>query len=176
MANIDSRYSRPQRLFRFLRLPLLVILVPLSMGSGMGGSGCGDSDPPCVKGCAIEGTYAVTLAEGDSLPAGCIESGIALPESPFSVLVSRDEKGQIDAMFAGLRGGTSYTGAPLYLLEMWINRTNKADEPYSTSLKGKFTQAPDKATDPATFEGTFEIGLDYSDVCRVTRAFTAVRQ
>jgi hypothetical protein len=179
--------ARRSSIVRYTRLPLLALAATLSMGSGMGNPGCGDEDleVDCVGGCEIQGTYQLTFTDTSPLGPECDELSVSLPTGP---LVLTRELEDDDAIVTSTLGDVELSGSYLGIASksLFLSGTGRTallsgnqTVTYKLVFDGSFASDPKRASDPATFSGTFTLEQQELDgdgaSCTVSRAFTATR-
>ncbi|RKH57204.1 hypothetical protein D7W81_31775 [Corallococcus aberystwythensis] len=168
----------------FLRIPVLLAVGMMTMGSGMGNPGCGSSssgggDSPfvCEGGCAIAGSYTFQFADTSPVDEACQKLGLGLPKGPL-VLELRDIFATATLDGADLEA--HYTGEPLRDLDLLGTRQLTETTAYSLRLQSTVVApAPRSASDGSKIEGTYELNGASSGPdgvsCRIKRNFTATR-
>jgi hypothetical protein len=186
MNDISPGGTRHPSPIRYVRLPLLALTALLTMGSGMGNPGCSDEDleVDCVGGCEIQGTYQLTFTDTSPLGAECDELSLSLPTGP---LVLTRELEDDDAIVTAELGDVSLSGSYLGIASksLFLSGTGTKQlagnqgVTYKLVFDGGFASDPKRASDPATFSGTFTLEQQTSDgdgaLCTVQRAFSATR-
>lgn len=185
MNDVSSGGGGLRSTVRYVRLPLVVLTALLTMGSGWGNPGCsggGDEEleNDCLKGCEIQGTYQLTFEDSRPLGPECDAAGLSLPSGPL--VLTRDSKhdGTITTTVGGVTLEGSYWGFPnrSLLLEATAEKPGPEGRTISFTLRfrGDFAQGPERASEPATYSGTFTLEQwTEGPRCVVERAFTATR-
>ncbi|NPC69146.1 hypothetical protein D7Y27_24615 [Corallococcus sp. AB004] len=184
MHNESPRSARSPKAVTFLRIPVLLAVGMMTMGSGMGNPGCGssssgDDDSPfvCEGGCAIAGTYTVQFADTSPPDAACEKMGLGLPTGPLMLSLSGI---RARGTFAGAELEANYTGGASRGLDLLGTRQVTATTAYSVRMNSTVAApAPESSTDRSVIEGTFELNGSTSDdggsTCKIQRNFTATR-
>ncbi|NNB85151.1 hypothetical protein HJC10_04080 [Corallococcus exiguus] len=177
--HIESpRSARSPKAVTFLRIPVLLAVGMMTMGSGMGNPGCGGSNySVCESGCAIGGTY--TLQFADTSPPGevCETLGLGLPTGPLELTRSgRTVSAGLDGM--KLSGDYDFDEADRPLT-LYGTKSVTSTRTYSGSIKSAVaTPAPETETDTSVITGEYELigtSEDNSLRCHIKRNFTATR-
>ncbi|WP_434299460.1 hypothetical protein [Corallococcus exiguus] len=178
--HIESpRGARSPKAVTFLRIPVLLAVGMMTMGSGLGNPGCNSGPDECEDGCAIAGTYQLQFTDSSPPGADCEAWGLGLPTGPL-VLAFDNPTVTTTVNDAELRG--LYYGECSLSLNLFGTRTLPDNQGYySVSLEAKVLEpAPAKASAPASFEGEYELTVEPSGDagmagCRIKRNFTATR-
>jgi hypothetical protein len=178
--HIESpRSARSPKAVTFLRIPVLLAVGMMTMGSGMGNPGCNSGPSECEEGCAIAGTYQLQFT--DSSPPGqdCEAWGLGLHTGPMELAFDNPNL-TTTLNEAELRG--LYYGEPYYSVYLYGSRYDPdIKQYYAITLEAKVTApAPDKASAPSVIEGEYKLELEpYGDAgmpgCLIQRHFTATR-
>lgn len=176
-----SRSARSTKAVTFLRIPVLLAVGMMTMGSGLGNPGCNSGPSECDEGCAIAGTYQLQFT--DSSPPGqdCEAWGLGLPTGPMELAFDNPNVTTTlhDAEVRGL-----YYGEPYYGLSLYGSRLLPDSKGfYSVTIDARVAApAPNKASAPSVIEGEYELELNpygYGDAgtpeCLIRRHFTATR-
>jgi hypothetical protein len=178
-------HARAPKAAPFLRVPVLLAMGLVSMGSGMGNPGCGGSSggPPspttfCDSGCAIEGTYALQFEDGSALGDECAALNVALPTDTVLVLDK-----QVDALphfttLGGARLSGHFYGAPTTLGLYGYAPGTPEGKSVSIALEMEVpAPGPETHEEPLVFQGVYTLKTVPSNTpnCSVTRRFTATR-
>ncbi|NOK17340.1 hypothetical protein [Corallococcus carmarthensis] len=174
----SPRSARTPKAVTFLRIPVLLAVGMMTMGSGMGNPGCGGSSVSvCEGGCAIAGTY--TLQFADTSPPGdeCEALGLGLPKGPLVVNLSGT---YATATLDGASLSTYYYGEPSWELNLFGSQTLTETTWYNTVFTATVAApAPQSDTDSSTIEGEYKLESYSSDKtaskCIIRRNFTATR-
>ncbi|AFE06646.1 hypothetical protein COCOR_05904 [Corallococcus coralloides DSM 2259] len=175
----SSRSARSPKAATFLRIPVLLAVGMMTMGSGMGNPGCGSSSPPdCEEGCAIEGTYTLQFADSSPPGEGCEALGFGLPQGPLvltlsdSYVTAKFGDETLSAYYEGEPARRLYFSTAQYLTEKKVRRTVRIDSTVAAP-------SPRSATDRSVIEGTYDLEIlaseDNSVKCHIKRNFTATR-
>ncbi len=172
------RSARSPKVVTFLRIPVLVAVGMMTMGSGMGNPGCGSSSySDCEEGCAISGTYAVQFADTSPPGEGCEALGQGLPAGPLVLSLSGTYvTGQLgDDYLSGY-----YHGEPSRELNFTLAQNQPVRLERILTIESTVrAPAPHSDTDASTIEGQYEVKLssldDGSVKCLIRRSFTATR-
>ncbi|MHA7632905.1 hypothetical protein [Corallococcus sp. M7] len=179
----SSRSARSPKAVSFLRIPVLLAVGMMTMGSGMGNPGCGSSsggdDSPfvCEGGCAISGTYTVQYTDTSPPEDGCRKLGFDLPTGPLVLSLNGIN---VTGTFAGLELEAHYTGGSSRELDLLGARKVTETTGYSIRMNSTVAApAPQSSSDRSVIEGTFELNAATSDdggtECKILRNFTATR-
>ncbi|MDC0709069.1 hypothetical protein POL68_11405 [Stigmatella sp. ncwal1] len=164
-----------------LRIPLLLGLGMMTMGSGLGNPGCGsqtdsDSSPTCVSGCAIEGTYRLQFEDTSTLPADCMALGLTLPNGPLVLTFANT---LVEATLEGDELSGAYYGEPGLRFSLSGSRDISEKIGSLLEMTASVSPAPQTATTPVTLQGTFKLTTFSSESnspgCAYTRRYTATR-
>ncbi|WP_223635956.1 hypothetical protein [Corallococcus sp. EGB] len=176
----SSRGTRSSKVVTFLRIPVLVAVGLVTMGSGMVSPGCGGSSthPDGEDGCAISGTYAVQLADTSPPGEGCEALGERLPTGPLVLNLSAGS--YVTGKFGDDSLSTDYYGEPFRELEFGTMRNLSEQVQRTFSIEATVrAPAPRTDTDASTLEGRYEAKLTSVDggsvKCLIQRDFTATR-
>ncbi|QAT87158.1 hypothetical protein EJ065_5625 [Corallococcus coralloides] len=174
----SPRSARSPKAVTFLRIPVLLAVGMMTMGSGMGNPGCGSGVPECEEGCAIAGTYTLQFADSSPPGAGCEALGFGLPQGPLVLTLSDS---YVTAKFGDETLSTYYEGEPSraldfstaqYLTEKNVRRTVLIDSTVAAP-------SPRSATDRSVIEGEYDLEILSSEdnrvKCHIKRNFTATR-
>ncbi|RKH54051.1 hypothetical protein D7X55_21270 [Corallococcus sp. AB049A] len=173
----SPRSARSPKAVTFLRIPVLIAVGMMTMGSGMGNPGCSSSTPECDEGCAIGGTYTFQLEDTSPPGEGCVALGLELPKGPL-VLTTSDSyvSGNIDDQYLS----TYYEGEPSRTLD--FSYAQRIGEGLERRFEMKSTVAapsPRKETDRSVIQGEYMLKIfaveDGSVKCLIQRKFTATR-
>ncbi|CAM4239651.1 hypothetical protein [Corallococcus exiguus] len=178
--HIESpRSARSPKAVTFLRIPVLIAMGMMTMGSGMGNPGCGgDSYNVCESGCAIGGTY--TLQFADTSPPGdaCDALGLGLPTG--SLMLMRSGR-SISASLGGMPLSGYYEfSEPSRTLTLSGTQSVTSTTWYFVRVKSAVAApAPETETDSSVIEGEYELTSGSSEEtsvkCIIQRKFTATR-
>ncbi|GMU08609.1 MULTISPECIES: hypothetical protein [Corallococcus] len=179
--HIESpRSARSLKAVTFLRVPVLLAVGMMTMGSGMGNPGCGSgsSIPDCKEGCAIEGTYTLQFADTSPPGGGCERLGVGLPQGP---LVLEAAAGYVTGRLDGVTLTTYYSGEPSRKLDFAVGQF-LTDQKLDRNIRITSTVAapsPRSPTDRSVIEGKYVLELASSEnidlKCFIERDFTATR-
>ncbi|MGE6761342.1 hypothetical protein ACQKGO_25215 [Corallococcus interemptor] len=179
--HIESpRSARSRKAVTFLRIPVLLAVGMMTMGSGMGNPGCNSGPSGCDEGCAIAGTYQLQFT--DSSPPGqdCEAWGLGLHTGPM-VLAFDNPNLTTTLNDAEVRG--LYYGEPYYSVFLYgSQRLPGSNEYYAITIDAEVTSpAPNKGSAPSVIEGEYKLELSpYGDAgtpgCLIQRHFTATRR
>lgn len=176
----SSRGTRSPKVVTFLRIPVLVSVGLMTMGSGMGNPGCNSGPSECEDGCAIAGTYQLQFTDSSPPSEDCEAWGLGLPTGPLVLAFDVNPTVTTTLNDVELRG--LYYGEYNLSFSLYGNRSLSDSQGfYSVSIDARMlAPAPHKASAPATIEGEYELKLEpYGDAgtpgCLIRRSFTATR-
>jgi hypothetical protein len=182
MSNAAPSPVRSLKSKTFLRIPVLLAVGLMTMGSGMGNPGCGSSsspssEPECEGGCAISGSYTLQLADTSPVGADCEALGLGLPQGPLVVALSGTTA---TATLDGVNLSTPYHGEPSRRLNLAGTKALSDTDYYTLEFVATVAApAPRSDTDPSTLEGEYKLesyAQDRTDPkCVIRRVFTATR-
>lgn len=176
MHDTSTGSVRHPSLFKRLRIPLLLVVGVMTMGSGMGNPGCGSSSvPDCEEGCNIQGTYALSFVMDNPVPRSCSDLGLTLP----SVLVIEREgnSGYVSGQLLDHRlTGTLYESTNTSL-QLSTETTAPDGTGIAITVTGDFSEEARTATQPLRYSGWLSFhSRDAAEKCSVASTFTAFRQ
>lgn len=179
----ERRASKP---WKYLRLPLLAIVSTMSMGSGMGSTGCNGPDlgRECLSDCQILGTYELTFDDTSEFPAGCLSVEARLPTEPLVISWMYEETdGEFYARVGErLMRGNYYGGGEPRMKASGHHAVTGHGQVHVYTLDGRLDAVPSSTSTPLTWKGTYKVERGntnppaYAEYkCKVTRTFTATR-
>ncbi|MFP2898209.1 hypothetical protein [Corallococcus sp. 4LFB] len=179
MHTESPRSARSLKAVTFLRVPVLLAMGMMTMGSGLGNPGCNSGPSECEDGCAIAGSYHLQFTDSSPPSADCEALGLGLPTGP---LVLAFDNPTVTTTLNDVELTGLYFGEHSLSLNLYGNRLLPDDKGfYSVRLEAKvLAPAPDKASAPASIEGEYELAVHpASDAgipeCLIQRNFTATR-
>ncbi|MBZ4373855.1 hypothetical protein [Corallococcus sp. AS-1-6] len=180
MHSESPRSARSPKAVTFLRIPVLLAVGMMTMGSGMGNPGCGGNTyPDCEEGCAIAGTYTLQFEDTSPPGEGCEALGQRLPQGPLVLTMTGGS--YITTRFGDDELSTHYSGEPARRLDFSTARI-LTEEKVRRTLDIRSTvaaPAPRSDTDSSRIEGEYTLELfsteDSSVKCLIQRNFTATR-
>ncbi|MBN8226573.1 hypothetical protein JYK02_03520 [Corallococcus macrosporus] len=179
MHTRSPRSARSPKALTFLRVPVLLAVGMMTMGSGMGNPGCGSSSvPDCEEGCDIGGTYQLQFADPSPPGGQCETWGAGVPQGP---LVLEEANGYITATLDGITLSTYYSGEPSRKLDFAVGQ-RLTDKKLDRTVRITSTVAapsPSSSTDRSVIEGEYVLELVSTEntalKCLIQRNFTATR-
>lgn len=175
MHDVSTGSVRPPSPFKSLRIPLLLAVGVMTMGSGMGNPGCGSSSVPDCENCDIQGTYPLVFEVTSPLQQGCTDLGLTLPTE---LIIQREgNSGYITGQLLGQPlYGTMYESTNTSL-QLSTETSAPDGTGYALIVSGRFSEEARTDTQPLTFSGEFQIfSRDTAEKCEVDRLFTSTRQ
>ncbi|RKH35910.1 hypothetical protein D7Y13_00595 [Corallococcus praedator] len=176
MHDTSSRGPRSPSLFKHLRIPLLLAVGGMTMGSGLGNPGCGSGGvPDCEDGCNVQGTYALVFEEAPPLSQGCTDLGLTLPTE--LVLERQGNSGYVTGRLLGhgLSGGIYESSNTR--LDLSIGTFAPDDTPIIVEVSGRFSAEARTDSQPLTYSGELRFESDdAAKKCQERRLFIGTRQ
>ena len=176
MNDVSTGSVRPPSPFKYLRIPLLLAVGVMTMGSGLGNPGCGSSGvPDCEENCDIQGTYPLVFQDSSALQPGCAELGLTLPTE---LIIQREgNSGYITGQLLGQPLYGSLYESTNTSLQLSTETFAPDGTGYALIVSGRFSEEARTDTQPLTFSGEFQIfSRDTAEKCEVDRLFTSTRQ
>ncbi|WP_338261791.1 hypothetical protein [Corallococcus caeni] len=179
MHTESPRSARSSKAMTFLRVPVLLAVGMMTMGSGLGNPGCNSGPSECEDGCAIAGSYHLQFTDSSPPGADCEALGLGLPTGP---LVLAFDNPTVTTTLNDVELTGLYFGEYRLDLSLYGNQPLPDDKGYySVQLEARMlAPAPDKASAPASIEGEYALTV-YPDSdagipkCSIKRNFTATR-